>query len=306
MRRLSCTRLAVILLLSACTPNGPDPDPALDLSALVPPEAELPGWSRTEGPTEYPPERLFEVLDGGAERFLDHGFRSLVRCRYQLGNNPDVSVQLDVYDMGDELGAFGIFGDSRPAGLTPMPWGAGGFHLDTVAAAYRGRVYVHGEADDDRAELGEALETLVAWVADHADGPTSPPSILDPLPAAGRVPASERYVPSKLLGHAFLPGGVVAEYEAEGSRIEVFFTDLGNIDAATNALSELRGRLARRCQIVELAPAMGDDGFRWNEATLGGGTAVRAGHYLAGSRTGAELETGDAVLSELIATLGAR
>ena len=40
----------------------------LDLHRVLPDTAALAGWRVAEGPTEYTPAHLYEVLDGGAER----------------------------------------------------------------------------------------------------------------------------------------------------------------------------------------------------------------------------------------------
>jgi len=67
---------------------------------------------------------------------------------------------------------------------------------------------------------------LVSRVCGVVDGGVLPPAILDPLPPQGLVPYSERYVASDLFGHSALDGGVVATYEIDGHRGELFFSRL--------------------------------------------------------------------------------
>ena len=88
--------------------------PAVDLEGLLPSAAVLDdGWRVVDGPTSHGPDTLYEYLDGGAERYVDHGFRRLVHARYQRGDDPLACVTVDVFDMGDALGAFGIFSAGR-------------------------------------------------------------------------------------------------------------------------------------------------------------------------------------------------
>ena len=89
-----------------------------DLMSLLPAPDTLEFWSIAESPTEYVPGTLWEYLNGGATRYVGFGFRRLVHVRYQLGDDPLASVTLDVFDMGGELGAFGIYRAGLPAEAT--------------------------------------------------------------------------------------------------------------------------------------------------------------------------------------------
>ena len=65
----------VIALLSACGVPDTAPIPDSTLEKLAPTAVEIPGWQIAEGPVSYPPDDLYEYLDGGAERYLTYGFR---------------------------------------------------------------------------------------------------------------------------------------------------------------------------------------------------------------------------------------
>jgi hypothetical protein len=249
---------------------------------------------------EHSPESLFEYLDGGAERYLTHGFRRLLHVRYQLGDDPMASVTLDLYDMGSQLGAFGIYSAGRWPEVETRRWGVEGYRAETVAAAWKGRLFVHGEADDDRSPLIAMLEKLVARAARNAPGEASPPAILTALPTGGRLERSERYVPANLLGHAFLPGGVLAGYEVEGRRAELFFSDLGSEAGAGEALEALRDHLSRRGTLDRELSSIGEEGFRYKQPALGSGTVVRTGPFVAGIHGEMPTEERERILARLV------
>jgi hypothetical protein len=274
-----------------------------DLAGLVSAASSLAGWTVAEGPTEHTPATLYEYLDGGADRYLSHGFRMLLHVRYQLGADPLASVTLDVYDMGSELGAFGIYGAARPLEVDVEPWGAEGYRVGTIAAAWKGSVYVHGEADDERPELIAMLELSVAGVSGRAKGEASLPSVLAPLPVDGRVAQSERYVPADLLGHSFLPGGVLATYEIEGQRAELYIRDLSSEAAAGEALEMLRTHLSKWGSVEGEVTSLGGGGFRYSDPTLGAGTTVSAGRHVAGIHGEMGIQTREAVLGALVEAL---
>jgi hypothetical protein len=292
--------LLAVALLMACAGDPVPEDSEADLERLLPAASELEGWQVAEGPAAHGPETLFEYMNGGAERYLSHGFRRLVHVRYQLGDDPLASVTLDLYDMGSELGAFGIYSDGRWPEVETRPWGAEGYRFGAVAAAWKSRVFVHAEADDERPELVAMLETLVARVAGGVPGEASPPAVLAALPAEGLVARSERYTPSDLLGHAFLPGGVTATYQIEGRRAELFYTDLGGEEAAGEALEALRDHLQVRGEVGAPLASPGSGGFRFEALVLGSGSVVRAGSFLAGVHGEMDDEEREALLSRLV------
>ena len=215
---------AVLAAVVACAQEKLPTGAESELENLLPEASSLEGWHLTEGPSSFVPDGLWEYLNGGAPRYQAYGFERLVHSRYQLGDDPLASVIADVYDMGSELGAFGIYRSIRPSDAVVRTWGAEGYRSGTVAAAWKGTVFVHAAADDERPELTETMELLVSQICDGVAGGISPPTILPPLPQEGLVPRSERYVASDLLGHAALGGGVVATYEVDGHRGDLFFS----------------------------------------------------------------------------------
>jgi len=242
------------------------------------------GWSVADGPTVFDEESLFEYLDGGAPLYLDYGFERLTQVRYQMGSDPFASVTLDIYDMGSELGAFGVYRTVRPPGAEAESWGVEGFRSGTIAAAWRGAFYVYGEADDDRPVLIETLESLVASAIDGVGGPRALPIEIGALPADGRVPWSERYVATDLFGHAFLPGGFVAGYEVDGDEVELFFTEFDSASDAEEAITRWRLYEQEQGDVQGEVADLGDGGFRFSDPGLGSGMVVRSENFIAGSR----------------------
>ena len=298
----ACLLVAAALLACGQRDTGA-PAAAVDLRGLLPDPSTLAGWRAAAGPVEFTPATLFEYLDGGAERYLKHGFRALVQVRYEAAADVRAAVTLDVYDMGSDLGAFGIYSSLRPVAADFRQWGAEGYLFGPVAAAWKGRVLVHAEADDERPEQVALLERLVAHVCASLPAPAVRPAILDRLPAAGLVPRSERYVAADLLGHEFLPGGVLASYEIGGRRGEAFFSDLGDAATVARALAQLQAHYSQRGEVLPGAPSIGAGGFRFAASGLGTGTVTGAGRFVAGVHGDLLAEARDDLLARLVARL---
>jgi len=294
--------VAGLVLVVAC---GPAHEPGLEIDGL---EMLLPvslpdGWSAAATPVDYTAETLFEYLNGGAPLYLDYGFVRLLQTRYQLGDDPLAGLTIDVFDMGSPLGAFGLYSSIRPPDATFMEWGAEGYRSGAIAAAWKGSVYVHGEADENRAELTAVLEQLLAGILAEAAGDIETPAILGPLPVRGRLPRSERYVASDLLGHAFLPGGVLAVYRIDGEEGRLFFSELASSAAAGEALAQLRAHQGKWGEVVDDGLPISADGFRFSGAGLGSGTVVLVGRFVAGVHGDLPVDVQDRLLEELVPRL---
>lgn len=291
--------VAALAFMAACAP-APEPNPgSAGLEGLLP--STLPdGWGVAGASVDFDGETLYEYLNGGAPLYLKYGFVRLLQTRYQLSGDPLAGFTIDVFDMGSPLGAFGLYSSIRPPDAAFTGWGAEGYRSGTVAAAWRGRIYVHGEADEDRPELIAVLEQFLAEIVTGAAGDTTLPAILKPLPSDGLVPRSQRYVSSDLFGHAFLPGGVLASYEIDDREGKLFFSDLGSAAAATAAVAQLRTHQERWGEIVGEGPPIGAGGFRFSDPGLGSGTVISAGPFVAGVHGDLSRDGQDRLLEELV------
>ncbi len=300
--RLKCVFVVAILAIGC----GAGEEPSVDGTGLVdllPTASSMDGWQIADGPTEYDSEGLFEYLNGGAPLYLDFGFQGMVHVRYQLGDDPLASVTLDVFDMGSELGAFGLYRSGRPPEAEVRPWGAEGYRSGTVAATWKGSVSIQAQADDEQPELIEAMEALVARVADSVDGGTSLPQIIDVLPSEGLAPTSERLVAKDLMSHAFLPGGVLATYRVADDEGTLFFSELAGEPAVTEAMAGLRAHHEQWGEIGEDIDSIGDGGFQFSDPGLGSGAVVSTGSYVVGVHGGLSSDVQMDLLGRLVDSL---
>jgi hypothetical protein len=278
---------------------------SFDLRRLLPDEASLDGWALIEGPVEYGPDELYDYLDGGAERYLSYGFRRLVHVRYGRAGDDRSGITLDLYDMGSDLGAFGIYSMARRPDSRPKDWGAEGWQEGDVAHAWQGRTYLHGLADDPEPATTAMLARLMERAAERLPGEPSPPTVLDPLPVAGRVPRTERYVATDLLGFGFLGGGVLAGYRIDGREATLIYSDLGSDGAADEAVTMLRAHWLERAPVEDI-PSPGRGGFRSTDPELGSAAVVADGAFVAAVQCdppGLSVDAEQRLLADLVAGL---
>lgn len=72
---------------------------------------EIGQYKTAEEDKTYNRETIFEYINGGAELYLTYDFREVFARRYEGPENSEII--LDIYDMGNDSDAFGIFSIER-------------------------------------------------------------------------------------------------------------------------------------------------------------------------------------------------
>ena len=79
---------------------------------------EVNGWAQTGEVLTYDADNLWEYINGAAELFVEYDVQT---CRTADLSAGDLTVTVDLYDMGTPLNAFGIFVRERPVAGAPLP-----------------------------------------------------------------------------------------------------------------------------------------------------------------------------------------
>ena len=178
------------------------------LESLIPKE-ELSGeWSLMKGPQTYTKKTLFKHINGQAELFFKYGFQKSVFGIYQNRKDRENQIELDIYDMGSVLHAFGIFSrfrnEERSVGV-----GLDSYMDDHSVFFYKGKYFVMLYAtESDPVILKEWAKKISSRIVD----PSPPPKEIGYFPKNGLKPGSIQYFTEGLLGHQFLKRGFQGTY----------------------------------------------------------------------------------------------
>ena len=78
-----------------------------DIVKLLPAIGTMPGWKIQQGPEVYQGDKLFDLIDGGADIYFEYGFTQAVSVDYY---DPSQNItQAEIYQMTDATSAYGIF-----------------------------------------------------------------------------------------------------------------------------------------------------------------------------------------------------
>jgi hypothetical protein len=247
---------------------------AASLSAAAEHADLLPqGLSMAGEVEEYTPDTLFEYINGAARMYNSYGFVGLTHARYLHGED-GATIDLDIYDMGSKLGAYGIYSNGRPPRVETKEWGSQGYRSGKIAVAWKGRLYIRVAGSMEMPEL----DAIVAGVAAKAPGDASLPDLALLLPTHGFVANSDRYVARDLLGHSFLPGGMLARYRAGEEEYSLFLCELDSSNEAAEAVASLREYEEKEGTVLDHSK----DGFTAEDPGLGRMMVTRSGRFVAG------------------------
>lgn len=132
-----------------------------DLTVLLPPDGIPEGWSGSGDVKVFAGDALFSHIDGGAELYLNHGFVKLAFKDYVKG---DLEIRTEIYDMGSDEGAAGVFGANTVGLETSAEYGSACSLDDYQIIFYRGRYYVSITCYDVKEELQQAMAALAIAV----------------------------------------------------------------------------------------------------------------------------------------------
>ena len=268
---------------------------AAPLESLIP-KRDLPKeWTLIHGPQTYNKKSLFEHINGQAELFLKYGFRKSVFAIYQNKDRSENQIEVDVYDMGNVVQAFGVFSrfrnEDRPGGF-----GLDSYLDDHTALFYKGKFFVLLYATESNPD---SLRQFSKLISSKILNSSLPPKEISYFPKNGLKPGSIQYFPEGLLGHEYLKRGFRGTYieqaevkdkveakdkgETGEKEFHLFLAIFKDSQEATNALKFYKDDLSKKGKISsENLILPGTWGLKGEDPYQGKVVALQKGFYLLG------------------------
>ncbi len=295
--------LSFLILILACLGVSSE---ALTLESLLPKEVPE-GWGLIDGPRTYTRRTLFEHVDGQAELFFKYGFQRSVFTIYQNRENPNHQIELDIYDMGNVLQAFGIFSRFRAEDRV-LGIGLDSYLDDQSALFYKGKYFVMVYSTESNPSTLKQFSMSVALkITDHSPQPQE----INFFPKNGLRSGSIQYFTEGLLGYQFLKRGFQGTYvekvkanvevkaedkdkakvevenkekpKSEDKEFHLFLAIFKNFQEAMSALKVFRDNLYKKGKIDRGSPSpFGSDALKGEDPYQGRVVIVPKGKYLLG------------------------
>lgn len=215
---------AAVLLVSSPAP-GVWIEP-VKIEQLLPGVNEISGWQQQGKPYTYLPANLYSYINGAADQFIAYGFIKLCGAEYVCLDNRKESITVDMYDMGADLGALGIFKSKKDPACVSAHIEAESCATDQYLLFHGKRFYVEIQAQRPGADTSAAMRQAALLVVKKCHGATTRSGHLNWLRSKSRIEGSENYLVGGILGHGFLPKGVVSDYLINKEKITAYIVFL--------------------------------------------------------------------------------
>jgi hypothetical protein len=222
----------------------------VSLSPLTP--ADVSGWQAVDGGRHFSGQEVFEALNGGAEIYLDFGFRRLLVREYRKARRPRLTLHL--FEMRSAPDAFGMFTHEREGADASI--GEDSDYAGGLLRFWKGRHFVTILAPSETPEVKRVILALGRHVASHLRAAGKRPPMVAWLPVGGRRSGSERYLhthaalmhhlrlgPENVLGLDRRTAVAMASYGKDTARLwalVVRFTNAKRAEIAAGAAAQWR------------------------------------------------------------------
>jgi hypothetical protein len=245
------------------------------------PKRDIPrGWTLMHGPQPYNKKSLFEHINGQAELYIKYGFQRSVFAIYQSKEKSESQIEVDIYDMGNVIQAFGVFSRFRNEDR-PGDFGLDSYLDDQSALFYKGKYFVllYAAGSDP-----DTLKQFCRIISSKITDTTPPPKEIRYFPKSGLKPGSIQYFSEGLLGNQFLKRGFQGTYLDGEKESHLFLAIFKDSQEAIGALKVFREDLSKKGKISSESPTLfGTKALKGEDPYKGKTIVLQKGFYLAGT-----------------------
>jgi len=262
-----CGRLRLVLLglalvvcfVSSCRTGGG----VAGLLKILPAEGGVAGWRMKGDSQVFAGQDLFTYIDGGADIYLEYGFRTVLVQDYQGPAGKTISAE--IFEMANSDAAFGMYAFKKGSKGREVGGEGRGQMGDYYLNIWKGRFLITLTGFDSDSETLIGLEALARAAEARTGGSGDKPRFLNTLPAKYVIKPSLRYFRGPLGLNSVLPAlsrdapgfeeGAAADYDTGMSLIVLRYPGRG---ACRAAFERLRAALSDPARFYEFQDA-GED-----------------------------------------------
>lgn len=241
--------------------------------------SDVPGFTVTREPRLYGPESLWNYINGGATPYLDYGVTEVIT--YGGIIRPDsLAVIIDVYDMADSLGAFGIYSNERFPEYVYLVIGAEGYMSENALCFWQGRYYVKVFTEDYDPPSIEPLKRIAQKLSARIGDTSAMPEVFSVFPMNGRVEHTESYAAKNVLGQEYLNRAYSVAYNDGDVEYRLYIIDGESPERVNDMFDTYRAFLNEYGTMTTDTVATGEESFVALEDWYGTIACVRTGPWM--------------------------
>ncbi len=227
-------------------------------SPPLPVAQDIKGFRKMGEAHHYTKEDLYEYVNGHAEYFISAGFQGLTVTEYIASGSMAAlaDIQVEVYDMGKSIQAFGVLADESGENPPPVSVGTMGYKTSGGVNFIKGRYYVKISAFSPKTPVIEFAKGF----ADTLSAGQDFFQVFSKFPDLGKV-ESTRFSKEGYRGLDFLHNVIEREYSTGSGRIKVALME-GSEPEIRSLLSSFLDYFAKSGMPYEMTERSGREVYR--------------------------------------------
>ena len=254
----------LVALLLLLLPSAPAVQASADTTAvdLIPASDVVPRWSLSGEPLQFPQDSLWQHIDGADRQYISFGCTSLAVATYRKDRS-ESEITLEIYEMKDDLGSFGIYTLEKPKLDSYLAIGAEGYQDGGALNFFGGRFYVKLQAYPAKDAEIDAMRQFADAIAEKHLSGSKFPDDLALFPTAYLVAGSFELVPEGVLGMSGLSRALAAHYAQYDDEMTLYLVREGDPESAGKAFASVQTTLEKhsKAPLRRLTIAR-EEGFR--------------------------------------------
>jgi len=156
------------------------------LLSLMPDDSFLPVASEKIYESDY---ELYDYINGGAELYLNYGFKKLAKRIYKVGEDNDIKAE--IFDLGAPKNAYGVFSYAKQENNIGI--GQGAQYIGGSLIFWQDRYYVSVFAREETEETKQLVRQIGKMISDAIGKTGQLPAIFHAIPEESLVKESTFY-----------------------------------------------------------------------------------------------------------------
>jgi hypothetical protein len=182
--------------------------------------SKIKNWSVADSISEYDPSNLWEYINGAADLFIAYGFQNLQSCELSSG---EIEIVVDVYNMGTQLNAFGMYKTERGDPTEKLGIGTEAVITSPNQCLMLKDIYYIKINVYEGQLTEEKSNSLLNSISEILAGSNTFPGEFELLPQKNKIKNSEHFVKEGYLGLSELTNCLYAEYKTDAETSFQYF-----------------------------------------------------------------------------------
>ena len=226
--------------------------PSADLLATLPP-----GLTVMTPAERFDADNLYEKINGQAELYLSSGFVGLTSQRLVSTENPELWLEVFVYDMGSDRNAFAVYSRQRRDTSQPVPGLSLAYRTPNALFVSYGALYIEIVAAVSSEQADAAMQAIAASLTQAAPQPGNALIGMDWFPPDGRDPNSLTIISANAFGFEKLNQVTTVTYSLNDAEVTAFVSQRPTQAAAQHLADEFKAfLLAYGGRLLEAEPGL--------------------------------------------------